>query len=69
MKKARKIRLNYFYEAFEGIPIEVDEEDLDLQENDMDFLIFVPCIRFENNVLVYSERELSDISDNEYFNY
>ncbi len=35
----------------------------------MEFLIFVPCIRYENNILVYSERELSDISDTEYFNY
>ncbi|EGR33370.1 hypothetical protein IMG5_055130, partial [Ichthyophthirius multifiliis] len=68
MKKARKIRLNYFYEAFEGIPIEVEEEDLDLQQNDMEFVIFVPAVRYENYVLVYSERELSDLSENEYEN-
>ncbi len=30
MKQARKIRLNYFYEAFEGVPIDVEEEDLEL---------------------------------------
>jgi hypothetical protein len=35
----------------------------------MEFVIFVPCVRYENDVLVYSEKELSDISDEDYYNY
>lgn len=68
MVQARKIRLNYFYQAYDAelAQIKASDEELELDTSDMDFLLYIPKIKYCDEEYFYSEGEISNFSDTMY---
>jgi len=41
----------------------LEDEELELEANDMDFLLFVPKVRYKDDRVEYSEGEISNFSE------
>ncbi|KAL4479648.1 hypothetical protein ABPG72_004244 [Tetrahymena utriculariae] len=65
MAQARRLRLLYFYYAYD-YDFQIEKEDLELEQNDMEFLLFIPKICYQNGEYEYSEGEISNFSDRYY---